>query len=235
MDAFRPEDPTGGPRPGPPPYPGGSEDPAPRDEAPRSRLAIAALPAALVPVLGIVVGLVAVRRTGPGRRRGRNLAIIGLTACVLWTGLIGLIVAIDGSGVLRNDLDRDAAGRIAEAGELDVHRLRTGDCLQDPRTDDDEIDTVDAVPCSQPHDAQVVRTVRVRDEDFPGDAAIRQEASRCIPPVRGAARRLRGRPDLPPIAQDFSILPSEHLWDLNDERDIACLLILRRKFTGSLP
>lgn len=231
MDKRFPEDPVGASRDEQPAYPTDHEQQ--QAEVPRSRLAIASVALAIIPVVGVIAGLLALRRTGEGGKRGRNMAIIALSLCALWTGLIALVLVLDGSGVLDNDLDRDRAGRIVESGDLDVDKLRPGDCLQDPRADDDEIDTVDAVPCSKLHDAQVVATIKVDGDDYPGNEGIQREAAQCGFQLERARLAAQTRSDIPGVDLPLRILPSEDSWDAGD-RDIACILIFTGPFRGEL-
>jgi hypothetical protein len=48
---------------------------------------------------------------------------------------------------------RDDTGTITEGGELDVFSLSVGDCFGS--TTEDAVASVEAVPCSEPHESEV--------------------------------------------------------------------------------
>lgn len=92
------------------------------------------------------VGLAKIRRTG---QKGKGLAIAGIILSGAW--IIILIALGIASG---NQAQRSANGQINKGGNLSVLSLKSGDCFAYP-TDQQEINTVAAIPCSQAHDAQV--------------------------------------------------------------------------------
>lgn len=63
------------------------------------------------------------------------------------------IAAFGGAGAFDDDTTRDASGDIVEAGGLGVFAMQIGDCIQVP--DGELVESVEAVPCSLPHGAQV--------------------------------------------------------------------------------
>lgn len=123
--------------------------------------------------------------------------------------------------------DRDAQGLIAEAGTLDPNELQVGDCLDWPGSTQDEVDqfdSVDARPCTDPHDLEVFATVEYPSAagvPYPGDDWITDygfgECLNSFEPYIG-----QGYDRVPDI--DITIFwPSEEAWD-NDDRTIHCLL-----------
>lgn len=73
----------------------------------------------------------------PPPKKGNKLGLIIL-------GVIGLVVV---GGVIYVALNRDSLTG-------DVNALQVGDCIDEPEADD-EIDDVQHVPCTRPHDAEV--------------------------------------------------------------------------------
>jgi len=70
----------------------------------------------------------------------------------------------------------------AEAGEVDVNKLRVGDCFTEVQDVEKEIIfTVPVVPCSEPHSDEVFALVTLPDGDFPGQEAIYDQGEElCI-------------------------------------------------------
>jgi TM2 domain-containing membrane protein YozV len=104
---------------------------------------------AITAILSLVfgfLGLAKIRRTG---QRGKGLAIAGIVLSGAW--IILLIALGISSG---NQAQRSANGQINKGGNLSVLSLKSGDCFAYP-TDQQEVNTVTAIPCSQAHDAQV--------------------------------------------------------------------------------
>ncbi|MGK5443397.1 septum formation family protein [Micromonospora sp. URMC 105] len=135
-----------------------------------SRLAVAAFVLGLLGgVLGAVLGVVALLRIGRTGKRGRGLAVAGVALCGVWMLMLVLVL----TGVLSRP-DPAAGG---------VRGLRAGDCF---RVDDTPTGTrtapeeVTTVPCTAPHDAELVDRVpgyeRYAGEAYPGTAALSARA-----------------------------------------------------------
>ena len=116
---------------------------------------------------------------------------------------------------------RDASGAIEEQGDLSVFSFQVGDCFDDPEGSPDEVQDVNAVPCSQAHDNEVFHIFELPDGPFPGDAAIASAAEEeCLP----AFASYVGTPY--PVSELFSvpITPTSESWDLGDDREVVCAL-----------
>ena len=94
--------------------------------------------------------------------------------------LIGGGVAVFGGvSAVGDDSKRDDQGAIVEAGGVGVFALGIGDCLQLP--DAIEVQSVEGVPCDEPHDAQVYGESAVLGEVWPGEAELeRRSAQECL-------------------------------------------------------
>ena len=66
------------------------------------------------------------------------------------------------------DADRDSSGAIVDAGSLDVFQIRVGDCFDDT-SGSEEISSLPAVPCDQPHDNEAYASFNVSLESYPDD------------------------------------------------------------------
>lgn len=83
---------------------------------------------------------------------------------------------------LFDDVDRDADGAITEGGQLAVTDLRVGDCFNDPGQVV-QVDALETVPCSEPHDLEVFHEFELADADqLPApDQLEEQVAAQCLP------------------------------------------------------
>lgn len=73
-----------------------------------------------------------------------------------------------------NTAGRDANGAIAKKGDLDAFSIKTGDCFTDPGVGAD-FSSVTAIPCGQPHTAQVYGSFAFPDATsvVPDDTTLR--------------------------------------------------------------
>ena len=164
--------------PAPPWYPGspyGYAAAAPPGYAPATPtgtdgLAVASLILAfLFSPLGLILGLVALRRIKRSHQGGRRLAIAGVVISVLV--LVGAVAAVAAQSAGR--ADRSANGTITTSGTIAVTDLRVGDCINYPAGGVTTVRSFDAVPCSRPHDAEAYTSGNLAlTGDWPGDAAV---------------------------------------------------------------
>ena len=217
----------GGPPWGPPPYPAGQ----PRTEG----LAVAALVLAigsfLVPVVPAIVALVLaaraarrIREAPEGSVGGRGLVTAARTVAV--TGLVvGVALAALAVGVVIQ-LEDDGTGGPTASGpalpssrEVRVDALEVGDCVKDDNLrDEGQVETVDVLPCGQPHDLEVYVNVTVPGNDFPGDQALSKFGDRsCVAHFKGYV----GVPFRDSEFDYYFYLPSEGSWSAGD-RVVTC-------------
>ena len=134
------------------------------------------------------------------------------------------------SDLFPKEAARDAeTQQISEAGEADVFTLAVGDCFNDQ--DAEEIDSVQAIPCSDAHDYEAYFAFDVsEDETFPGDDVITQVAEeRCMAEFETFIGKSYEESTL-----DFNYLsPTEGSWESGDH-EILCLVMGADKTTGSL-
>jgi hypothetical protein len=139
---------------------------------------IAAVPVAIV--LG-VIALVQIRNRGD---RGRGLVIAGMAIAGAWVVVGAIVVTL----FVTNIVGRDAEGRIDKAGYINEVDLQMGDCLEDFTPSEDAI-VLDAVPCDEPHRAEVFARFTLKpvdgDDGYPGGDSVRRRAT------AGCRNRLR--------------------------------------------
>lgn len=163
---------SGGPQGGPWGAPQGGPWGAPQPPRPLSGLAVTALVFALVlwPV-GLILGLVALRRTGRnGTHRGRALAIASVAVSSVSGAIVVALVAI---------------GLAVDGDRKDVFALSVGDCFNESSLvglaageTTEELSDVATVPCEGPHDTEVFATIQLDEGDYPGVEAIAERAAR---------------------------------------------------------
>lgn len=116
--------------------------------------------------------------------------------------------------------ERDASGEVTGSGDVGVFRLREGDCIAEA-ADDDVIDSLPVVPCSEPHQLEIYHVFDLPDGDYPGDAEVRDlSAQGCL----GAFRSFVGV-DFSESAYDVTPLrPTAESWEQIDDREVLCAL-----------
>jgi Domain of unknown function (DUF4190)/Septum formation len=157
--------PYGGPAGGPAPYPGGYDTGMPPRNNSTNGFAIVSLVLGIIggAVLSAIFGFLAlakIKRTG---QRGRGMAIAGIVLSGVWVVVL-VIVIISAQG----QATRGSNGQINKAGNLSVFSLAVGDCFMNPSSQQD-IASVTAIPCTQPHDAQVFAKFNASGSSYPSN------------------------------------------------------------------
>ncbi len=219
-------DPTSWPAPEAPRAPQHSLSQAPQGKT--SGFAIASFVFGLIGVviLGVIFGIVALRRISRRGLRGRGFAIAGLVLSGLWTLLLATIIAV----ALLTGAERDAQGRVTESGSESVFDLREGDCLNDLEEAEAEL-SVDVTPCGEPHDAEVVSEFILTESTWPGLAFVGRQAERRCPKEVESASAGAPRPD---EIETFYFHPTEESWDQNNDRAVLCVATFPSPRRGAL-
>ena len=131
--------------------------------------------------------------------------------------------------------ERGESGEIVEAGSLSVFSFRAGDCFSGIASED-EAGSVEAIPCDQPHEAEVYLLVDYpggTDATYPGQDAIDQFAEdRCL----GAFESYVGLSYEDSEIFLHDLYPNNDTWKQVGDREIVCSLYYDdgREITGSL-
>ncbi|RSM86886.1 DUF4190 domain-containing protein [Kibdelosporangium aridum] len=162
-------------------------------------------------LFAVIFGFVALSQIRKRGDKGRGMAIAGLVLSAAWVILL-VAVFIIGDG-LRATRDTNT-GQVTQAGQLDVFDLKDGDCFNNVPGDNKEVMSVSAVPCTQPHDAEVLSQVTVAGSGaYPGTDQIAAEVEKlCVDKV-GA------RVEASPIADKLGIYyfyPTKESWAQGD-------------------
>jgi hypothetical protein len=194
--------------------------PVPATKAPLSWLAVAALVTGVLPVIPVglglsVAGLVTTRR---GRRRGRDLAVIGLLATIVWIAVGGTLGTV---AELTHGFHKPVKIKYNYV-QAAVFNLRRGDCLNNVPS----ASSPTLTSCNSPHDAEVFATFALSGASWPGAAVLQQEAQ------TGCSARLSSylNPQLAiSLTQDY-VYPGQVAWQAGT-RTVVCEV---RATTGQL-
>ena len=131
--------------------------------------------------------------------------------------------------------ERGESGETIAAGSLSVFSFSAGDCFNGIASEE-ETESVEAIPCDQPHEAEVYLLVDYpggNDATYPAEDAIEQLAEgRCLAAFEPYVRLPY---DLSEICSAY-LYPTKDSWERRDDREIVCLLYYEdgRNITGSL-
>jgi hypothetical protein len=172
------------------------------------------------------IGLGQIKRTG---EKGRGLAIAGITiASLVLAGFVGVV----GANVAGYDFGgvRDPAGQVTDPGDVGVGDLRVGDCIES-LPDRDLHSELRAVPCAEPHSAEVYALFDLPEGSYPGEAEITSAAdAECNEQLQAYS---------PAAFEDDAVqisylYPTEDSWRVLDDREVACIAVLDEEQTGSI-
>ncbi len=130
-----------------------------------------------------------------------------------------------------NSADRDASGAIVDAGSIDVFDLKVGDCFDDANAD--EISTLPAVPCAEPHDNEAYAAFNVSLASYPGEEQMWEMATEeCLARFEGFVGREYETSKL----DIFTLYPTSESWAQNGDREVVCAVYNMNydKLTGSV-
>jgi hypothetical protein len=191
------------------PAAGPGDEPAPRP--PFSKVAVAALPAGVLPLVpvGLGLGIAGLVTTRRGRRRGRGMAVAGLLTATTWLAVGITLVTV---AALTHGFRKPT--KIEYDNQLGtVFSLREGDCVNTASSGTSSTVT----PCDSPHDAEVFATFALPNTAWPGTATVQQEAD------TGCSTRLAGylNPQLAiSLSQDY-VYPGQVAWQTGT-RTVVC-------------
>jgi Domain of unknown function (DUF4190)/Septum formation len=205
----------------PPGYP-------PPQEQKTNGFAIASLVLGIIggALLAVIFGIIALVQIPKKNQKGKGMAIAGVVLGGLW--MLAIIAAI--VAVVATSADRDSStGEITESGDVSAFALEVGDCLNDIE-ESQMITSLPAVPCDQPHEAEVFGMFDLPEGDYPTEDELVAQADRgCADLMARYAPEAMSNPAI----GFFYIYPPEQAWP--EDREVVCLAISSEgTMTGSL-
>jgi hypothetical protein len=166
-------------------------------------------------LLSVIFGIVALVQMRRRPYRGKGMAIAGLVLSGVWVlGLATVIVL-----AIASEADRDSSGQVTGSGSVSTEKLRPGDCVNDLK-DSDNVLSLPAVPCAQPHEGEVFATFTIPGATWPGDSQVQAAAE------RGCSDRLPGY--APTVDQESVELvylhPTQRSWTQGDH-GVTCIAV----------
>jgi hypothetical protein len=159
-------------------------------------------------------------------------------AALATVGVAALVAACGASSPKRN-----GTGTIEKSGSTSLLKLRVGDCvsslrkgIDDPDAGHNGIFKVEAVPCTAPHDGEVLRISGLGGGAWPGWSIVDGEAARgrvalqerLSRVTRGAKANADGQLSL------FTFRPSQERWEFEGQRTIVFLVLYAQPRRGAV-
>ncbi len=148
-----------------------------------------------------------------------------------WAGYILVALGVVGYNAMTS-ADRDDAGNIVGAGNVDAFQMRVGDCFNDDLGDEGgEVASIPAVPCGDAHDNEVYAIVDVSADEFPGEDGMAEMAYySCLDQFDGFVGKAYDESTL----EILTLHPSKQSWAQSD-REVVCAVydMNSQKLTGS--
>ncbi len=129
------------------------------------------------------------------------------------------------------DADRDSSGAIVDAGNIDVFQIRVGDCFDDG-DGSEEISSLPAVPCDQPHDNEAYASFNVSLASYPEDDGMYELAFESC---RERFESFVGRDYESSSLDIYTLYPTIDGW-VQGDREVVCAVfdMEANKLVGSM-
>ncbi len=188
-------------------------------------------------LIGLILGLIARGRVKRGEATNGKAALWGIitSAVALVLSVVGLVLLVAVLGTVAEDVSTTSTEPAPQptqtatpepepeaappgAEEVDVFDLKVGDCVAEIQASEETFISVQTVPCSEPHSAEIISTATLPEGDFPGDEALQAQAGEmCLIEFESFVGLSYEESVL-----DFSFLyPHEGSWDAGD-RFVVC-------------
>jgi hypothetical protein len=112
----------------------------------------------------------------------------------------------------------DSHGNVTSSGSLGVFQLTTGQCFDEPADSSTAVSSIEAIPCAQAHDAQVIGTYNLTDLAY-DSATIDNEADTACQKMANGPSVIQSK--LGDSAEIVDFTPSSDSWDTGD-RKVTC-------------
>ena len=171
-----------------------------------------------VVVLSVIFAFVALSRIKRLGQRGRGLAIAGLALSGFWIVVVVVVIVAANAGKATRSA---TTGVITHRGHINAFSLRVGDCFDNP-AGAQTVNTVTAIPCDQPHNAQIYAKFKLTGSDlsYPGAAAVAERARNGCNTRIGSVNK-----SMTTSAMTVRILlPDKTSWDAG-QRTVSCMVV----------
>ena len=156
----------------------------------------------------------------------KNLAALGIALAIVGAVIAGALMLGDSARSERND-----NGVLTKKGNVNALEIVVGDCYQDnPKTT--ELSSVSAVPCDQPHTAQVYGVFT-----YPDASTERPDRNTLLDAIRPGCAALRQTAvddgKMPTGAAGSELIPDAASWLLG-RHDSLCVVTSGTAWTGTV-
>jgi hypothetical protein len=165
--------------------------------------------------LAIGFGIAALRSRHRLARRGSGMAVAGLGLAAGWL----LILTAGVIPLLAHKSPSRSGGAINATGQISPADLRNGDCVEVPRVFNGPVASLQAGPCSTPHNAQVFATFDAAPRSYPGTTTLTKTG---LADCQGRAGSFLGKSDT--LLEVVVFVPNSTRWALGDRAE-HCLLV----------
>lgn len=133
---------------------------------------------------------------------------------------VGGVAIFAGTGGFDDETTRNDRGEIIESGGLGAFAMQIGDCVQVPVAS--QVESLEAVPCTEPHDAQVYAKFDVGEDDKYVKSSVDDQADEgCYERWRSAI----GTVYEDDMELDIELLtPTSESWSGGD-REVVCMVV----------
>ncbi|MDI2033227.1 septum formation family protein [Paenarthrobacter nitroguajacolicus] len=116
------------------------------------------------------------------------------------------------------DAKRDESGKPTESSKADAFKVKLGDCIANPDTD--EVMDVTIIPCDQSHDLEAYAVTNLDSSAFPGTTEVGSKAEEfCGAQFAGFV----GLPIEESALEVTYLHPTSESWKTGD-REVVCLI-----------
>jgi hypothetical protein len=150
--------------------------------------------------------------------------------------LAGAVVAgvavFGGVSAFGDDTLRDSTGSIVEGGGVGAFVIKNGDCINLP-SNAAQVQSVEGVPCSSAHDAEVYYLFDLAGDAYPGPDWVSESAvNGCLTAFHPFVGKAYEQSEL----DIYWLEPTEDSWNEIDDREIACMVVAldSSKLTGTM-
>ena len=181
-------------------------------------------------IVGIVLGAISLRQIGQSGAKGRGLAIAGIVLSCVWI-VVGIVVyatgGLDGSSSSGGSDTGGTKPEPSKTEKVDAKKMKLGDCINDntgaqQETEEPvEVESVKVVPCTGPHDGEVMAVFQLPGATMPSDQQMSQLAS------VGCKKRMSARLNRDPAA---SALATSYYYPTKEsgtggDRAVTCVAV----------